>query len=60
MFALIRDRTGLDEENKYNAKIHRFPVFYSLFSDGTYYNAFDVARGTRQAYERLKVFADAA
>ena len=36
-----------------------FECFYSLFSDGTYYNYYHIKRNTKQDYERLKVFTDA-
>ena len=37
---------------------HKFECFYSVFSDGTYYNYYDIQRNTRQNYERLLVFSD--
>ena len=36
----------------------KFYAFYSLSSDGSYYNCFDIHRSTTQQYKRLKVFAD--
>jgi len=36
----------------------KFYTFYSLGSDGTYYNIYDVPRNTTQNYKRLKVFVD--
>ncbi len=36
----------------------KFPTFYSIRSDGTYYNGFDIPRKTTQKYKRLKVFVD--
>jgi hypothetical protein len=35
-----------------------FSTFYSLCSDGTYYNFYDISRSTRNRYKRLKVFSD--
>ena len=35
-----------------------FECFYSVFSDGTYYNFYDIPRNTRQEYQRLLVFTD--
>lgn len=36
----------------------QFYSFYSIRSDGSYYNFFDIPRNTVQRYKRLKVFAD--
>lgn len=36
----------------------KFPCFYSLRGDGSYYNFFDIQRDTTQNYLRLKVFVD--
>src|SRR5579884_1181376 len=36
----------------------QFFSFYSVRSDGRYYNFFDIPRKTTQRYKRLKVFAD--
>lgn len=35
-----------------------FEAFYSVFSDGTYYNFYDIHRNTKQDYKRLKVYSD--
>jgi hypothetical protein len=35
-----------------------FPSFYVVYSNFEYYNFFDVPRGTKQRYLRLKVFED--
>jgi len=37
---------------------NEFFTFYSLSSDGSYYNYFDVPRGTKQKYKRLKIYVD--
>ena len=39
-------------------EVQKFPCFYSIKSDGTYYNYFDIPRKTTQKYKRLKVFVD--
>lgn len=39
-------------------KCNKFISFYSLSSDGTYYNSFDIPRGTKQKYKRLKIYVD--
>ena len=39
-------------------KAQSFSTFYSLYSDGTYYNYFDIPRGTFKKYKKLKVFTD--
>ena len=36
----------------------KFPCFYSVRGDGSYYNFFDIPRKTTQKYKRLKVFVD--
>lgn len=36
----------------------QFYSFYSVRSDGSYYNFFDIPRNTVQRYKRLKVFSD--
>lgn len=38
-------------------KVHAWPSFYFLHSDGSYRNVFDLSRGTSQKYKRLVVFA---
>ena len=38
--------------------VEGFSTFYSVFSDGTYYNFYDIARSTKKNYKRLKVFSD--
>ena len=35
-----------------------FESFYSVFSDGTYYNFYDIQRNTKKSYERLMVYSD--
>jgi hypothetical protein len=35
-----------------------FSTFYSVCSDGTYYNFYDISQSTRKQYKRLKVFSD--
>ena len=35
-----------------------FECFYSVFSDGTYYNFYDIQRNTSKSYERLMVYTD--
>ena len=35
-----------------------FHAFYNLFDNGEYYNYYDIPRGTRQRYKRLKVFCE--
>ena len=37
---------------------HGFSTFYSLCSDGTYYNFYDISRSTRNRYKRLKIFSE--
>jgi len=41
------------------AKMSFFSTFYSLSSDGSYYNYYDIPRGTTQRYRRLRVFEEA-
>jgi hypothetical protein len=50
----------IEDEREVTAQIEAksFPTFYSLYSDGTYYNYFDVRRSTTQKYKKLKVFTD--
>ena len=47
-----------DPEIMYNLDTPAFFTFYSLYSDGTYFNYFDITRSSRQKYKRLKVFSD--
>ena len=35
-----------------------FHTFYNLFDNGEYYNYYDIPRGSRQRYKRLKVFCE--
>lgn len=35
-----------------------FSTFYSVRSDGSYFNYYDVSRSSRQTYQRLKLFSD--
>ena len=35
-----------------------FRAFYNLFDNGEYYNFYDIPRGTKQKYKRLKVFCE--
>ena len=35
-----------------------FACFYNLCSSGSYYNLYDIPRGTTQKYQRLKVFCE--
>ena len=47
-----------DAEVVAHVPVEGFSTFYSLFSDGTYYNFYDIARATKKKYKRLKVFSD--
>lgn len=47
-----------DSKKIYTMNAPAFSTFYSLYSDGTYFNYFDIARSSRQRYKRLKVFSD--
>ena len=59
----LSNTTGLakilkDPEIIYTVDTPAFFTFYSLYSDGTYFNYFDISRSSRQKYKRLKVFSD--
>ena len=61
----LSDTKGLadmlnDPEVIYTVNTPAFFTFYSLYSDGTYFNYFDITRKSRQNYKRLKVFSDNA
>lgn len=58
--AAMEDAPQGDIETIAHLKVEGFSSFYSVFSDGTYYNFYDIARSTRQKYKRLKVFSDSA
>lgn len=49
-------KLGRDEAISLDSPV--FESFYSLFSDGTYYNYYDIERNTIKSYERLIVFSD--
>ena len=60
---IMSDTEGLakilnDPEIIYTVDTPAFSTFYSLYSDGTYFNYFDITRASRQKYKRLKVFSD--
>ena len=38
-------------------QLQTWPSFYALSSKGTYYNAFDIPRGTSQSYKRMVLFS---
>ena len=38
-------------------QVQTWPSFYALSSKGTYYNAFDIPRGTSQSYKRMVLFS---
>ena len=38
-------------------QLQTWPSFYALSSKGTYYNAFDIPRGTSQPYKRMVLFS---
>ena len=38
-------------------QMQTWPSFYALSSKGTYYNAFDIPRGTSQSYKRMVLFS---
>jgi len=48
----------LDKETAIVLEPQVFECFYSLFSDGTYYNYYDIQRNTQKSYERLMVYSD--
>ncbi|MFC1821086.1 hypothetical protein ACFL9T_00125 [Thermodesulfobacteriota bacterium] len=37
---------------------HPFVSYYNLSDDGSYYNFYDIPRGTTQEYKRLKIFCE--
>ena len=47
-----------DNSKTLRFECQKFTTFYSIRSDGTYYNFFDIPRKTTQKYKRLKVFVD--
>ena len=49
-----------DPRIMYTVDTPAFFTFYTLYSDGTYFNYFDISRTSRQKYRRLKVFSDNA
>ena len=58
MYDLLEGDFRDDENATYIIDAEGFPTFYSLCSDGSYYNYFDIVRSTTQNYKRLKVFSD--
>lgn len=57
-FSDFFDEKSIDNSKALRLELQRFPTFYSIHSDGTYYNSFDIPRKTIQKYKRLKVFVD--
>lgn len=57
-FSDLFDEKSIDNSKVLRLEYQKFPTFYSIRSDGTYYNGFDIPRKTIQKYKRLKVFVD--
>ena len=57
-------RTAMENAHQGDAEpiahlmVEGFSSFYSVCSDGTYYNFYDISRSSKNRYKRLKVFSD--
>lgn len=47
-----------NEEGAMSGNCQLFRAYYNLFDSGEYYNFYDIPRGTKQKYKRLKVFCE--
>ncbi|MFZ5994619.1 MAG: hypothetical protein ACOYU4_06510 [Thermodesulfobacteriota bacterium] len=47
-----------NEDGTLSGKCAPFHAFYNVFDNGEYYNFYDIPRGSRQRYKRLKIFCE--
>ena len=58
LFKLIPTMNDMRRETTRLCDASSFECFYSVFSDGSYYNFYDIQRNTKKDYQRLMVYSD--
>ncbi len=54
----FRTKPKSNQDGTLNGTCAPFHAFYNLFDNGEYYNFYDIPRGSRQRYKRLKIFCE--
>ena len=54
--SFFKSRPDSNEEGTIRLRCNSFNAFFSVSSDGTYYNYYDIPMGSKHEYMRLKIF----
>ncbi len=54
--SFFKSKPSSKEEEAIRVRCNSFRAFYSVVSDGTYYNYYDIPKGSKHEYMRLKIF----
>ncbi len=56
--AFFHNKPESNQNGTLRAKCRSFHAFYNVFDSGEYYNLYDISRGSKQRYKRLKIFCE--